>query len=95
MEKCTYCVQRISAARRAAERDYRPIGLDEVKTACQSACPTSAITFGDLGQKDSAVNRQKTDPRHYALLEHLGTRPRTTYLADVVNRAPGFDEDAT
>ena len=95
MEKCTYCVQRISAARRAAERDDRPIGLDEVKTACQSACPTSAITFGDLGQKDSAVNRQKTDPRHYALLEHLGTRPRTTYLADIVNRSPGFDEDAT
>ncbi len=95
MEKCTYCVQRISAARRAAERDDRPIGLDEVKTACQSACPTSAITFGDLRQNDSAVNRQKTDPRHYALLEHLGTRPRTTYLSDVLNRAPGFDEDAT
>ena len=94
MEKCTYCVQRISAARRAAERDDRPIGLDEVKTACQSACPTSAITFGDLRQKDSAVNGQKTDPRHYALLEHLGTRPRTTYLADIRNRAPGFDEDA-
>ena len=53
------------------------------------------ITFGDLRQKDSAVNRQKTDPRHYALLEHLGTRPRTTYLSDVLNRAPGFDEDAT
>ena len=51
MEKCTYCVQRISAARRAAERDDRPIGLDEVKTACQSACPTSAITFGDLNQQ--------------------------------------------
>ncbi len=95
MEKCTYCVQRISAARRAAERDDRPIGTDEVKTACQSACPTSAISFGDLHQKDSAVNRQKADPRHYALLEHLGTRPRTTYLADVRNPAPGFDEGGT
>ena len=95
MEKCTYCVQRISAARRAAERDDRPIGLDEVKTACQSACPTSAITFGDLQQKESAVNRQKADPRHYALLEHLGTRPRTTYLADVRNPARGLDEGAT
>jgi molybdopterin-containing oxidoreductase family iron-sulfur binding subunit len=95
MEKCTYCVQRISAARRSAERDNRPMGLDEVKTACQSACPTSAITFGDLHQRDAAVNRQKTDPRHYALLEHLGTRPRTTYLADVRNPAPGLDEDAT
>ena len=95
MEKCTYCVQRISAARRAAERDDRPIGTDEVRTACQSACPTSAISFGDLHQKESAVNRQKTDPRHYALLEHLGTRPRTTYLADVRNPAPGFDEGGT
>ena len=95
MEKCTYCVQRISAARRAAERDDQPIGADEVRTACQSACPTSAISFGDLHQKESAVNRQKADPRHYALLEHLGTRPRTTYLADVRNPAPGFDEDGT
>ena len=95
MEKCTYCVQRISAARRAAERDDRPIGSDEVKTACQSACPTSAITFGDLHQTELAVNRQKADPRHYALLEHLGTRPRTTYLADVRNPAPGFDEGRT
>jgi len=95
MEKCTYCVQRISGARRAAERDDRPIGVDEVKTACQSACPTSAITFGDLHQTDSAVNRQKADERHYALLGHLGTRPRTTYLADVRNPAPGFNEDGT
>jgi Fe-S-cluster-containing dehydrogenase component len=95
MEKCTYCVQRISAARRAAEREDRPIGLDEVKTACQSACPTSAITFGDLQQEGAAVNRQKADPRHYALLGHLGTRPRTTYLADVRNPAPGLDGDAT
>ena len=95
MEKCTYCVQRISGARRAAERDDRPIGLDEVKTACQSACPTSAITFGDLQQTNSAVNRQKADERHYALLGHLGTRPRTTYLADIRNLVPGYDEDAT
>ena len=95
MEKCTYCVQRISGARRAAEREDRPIELDEVKTACQSACPTSAITFGDMRQKDSAVNRQKADERHYALLGHLGTRPRTTYLADVRNTIPGFDEGGT
>jgi molybdopterin-containing oxidoreductase family iron-sulfur binding subunit len=95
MEKCTYCVQRISAARRAAEREDRPIGPDEVKTACQSACPTSAITFGDLHQQEAMVNRQKADPRHYALLGHLGTRPRTTYLADIRNRAPGLDRDAT
>ena len=95
MEKCTYCVQRISAARRAAEREGRPIGLDEVKTACQSACPTNAITFGDLQQKDSAVGRLKREPHHYELLGHLGTRPRTTYLADIRNPAPSFREDGT
>jgi Fe-S-cluster-containing dehydrogenase component len=95
MEKCTYCVQRISGARRAAEREERPIGIDEVKTACQSACPTNAITFGDLHQHEAAVNRQKADARHYALLGHLGTRPRTTYLADIRNLAPGFDEEPT
>jgi Fe-S-cluster-containing hydrogenase components 1 len=60
MEKCTYCVQRISAARRNAEREDRAIGLDEVKTACQSACPTNAITFGDLHQKN---RRQPTESR--------------------------------
>jgi Fe-S-cluster-containing dehydrogenase component len=93
MEKCTYCVQRISAARRAAEREDRPIGLDEVKTACQNACPTSAITFGDLQQKDSAVGQLKREPRHYELLGHLGSRPRTSYLADVRNPAPDVRED--
>jgi len=95
MEKCTYCVQRISAARRAAEREDRAIGVDEVKTACQNACPTNAITFGDLQQKDSAVGRLKRGPRHYELLGHLGTRPRTTYLADIRNPAPSFGEDGT
>jgi molybdopterin-containing oxidoreductase family iron-sulfur binding subunit len=94
MEKCTYCVQRISAARRAAEREDRPIGTDEVRTACQSACPTQAISFGDLDQKESAIHQQKSDPRHYALLEHLGTRPRTTYLADIRNPASGLGEDS-
>ncbi len=88
MEKCTYCVQRISGARRAAERENRPIGTDEVTTACQDACPTRAITFGDMHQGDAAINRLKRDPRHYALLAHLGTRPRTTYLAEMRNRDP-------
>ncbi|QOZ78799.1 4Fe-4S ferredoxin [Bradyrhizobium sp. CCBAU 53351] len=87
MEKCTYCVQRISGARRSAERENRPLGPDEVRTACQNACPTRAISFGDLNQADAEINRGKADPRHYALLGHLGTRPRTTYLADLRNPA--------
>lgn len=87
MEKCTYCVQRISGARRSAERENRTLGPDEVRTACQNACPTCAISFGDLNQADAEINRGKADPRHYALLGHLGTRPRTTYLADLRNPA--------
>ena len=92
MEKCTYCVQRISAARRQAEKENRPIVEGEVRTACQSACPSRAIQFGDLRKEDSAVSRLRREPQHYALLGHLGTRPRTTYLAQVRNPNPALEE---
>jgi molybdopterin-containing oxidoreductase family iron-sulfur binding subunit len=81
MEKCTYCTQRIEAAHVAADKENRALRRDEVVTACQQACPTKAIVFGDLNDKDSAVARRRASGRHYALLEELGTRPRTTYLA--------------
>ncbi|MBW3670508.1 MAG: TAT-variant-translocated molybdopterin oxidoreductase [Acidobacteria bacterium] len=93
MEKCTYCVQRISQGRIEAELEGRPIRDGEITTACQSACPTHAIVFGDLNDPDSEVSRQKRDPRNYALLGELNTRPRTTYLARIGNPAPGFAED--
>jgi molybdopterin-containing oxidoreductase family iron-sulfur binding subunit len=88
MEKCTYCVQRISAARRLAERETRLIAEGEVVTACQGACPTQAIRFGNLADPKSAVSVLRHDPRHYTLLEELHTRPRTTYLARVRNAGP-------
>jgi molybdopterin-containing oxidoreductase family iron-sulfur binding subunit len=81
MEKCTYCVQRIVAARIDADQDHRPIRDGEVVTACAAACPTQAITFGNLADKDSGVAKARHDPRNYALLGELNTRPRTTYLA--------------
>jgi molybdopterin-containing oxidoreductase family iron-sulfur binding subunit len=81
MEKCTYCTQRIQAAQVAADKANRPLGRDEILTACQQACPTQAIVFGDLKDNGSAVARRRASSRHYALLEELGTRPRTTYLA--------------
>jgi molybdopterin-containing oxidoreductase family iron-sulfur binding subunit len=90
MEKCTYCIQRISRARRAAEKDDRRIAEGEVVTACQSACPARAISFGNIGASSSSVTRLKTGPRHYELLGHLNTRPRTTYLADVRNPDPSL-----
>jgi molybdopterin-containing oxidoreductase family iron-sulfur binding subunit len=85
MEKCTYCVQRISRARRTAEKENRTIAEGEVVTACQSACPTQAITFGNLNNPGSAAKGLRSDPRNYELLGHLDTHPRTTYLADLRN----------
>jgi Fe-S-cluster-containing dehydrogenase component len=81
MEKCTYCTQRIEAAHVAADKENRPLREGDVVTACQSACPTRAIVFGDINDPNSEVSRLRRDGRHYALLEEQGTRPRTTYLA--------------
>ena len=90
MEKCTYCVQRISHARRAAEKEDREIGPHEVVTACQASCPTQAISFGDLKNAQSGLADLRKEPRHYALLGELGTRPRTTYLARLRNANPAL-----
>ncbi len=83
MEKCTYCVQRISAARIQAQEDGREIRDGEMVTACQQACPTQAITFGNLNDPQSAIGRAKGSPRNYTLLTELNTRPRTSYLAEI------------
>ena len=88
MEKCTYCVQRISGARRTAEKENRALGDGDVVTACQSACPTRAISFGNLEASGSTVGALRREPHHYALLDHLDTKPRTTYLASVRNPNP-------
>ena len=85
MEKCTYCVQRITRARIETEKDARRIADGEVVTACMAVCPTQAIVFGDLNDPASAVNAARRSPRHYALLAELNTRPRTTYLARIVD----------
>jgi molybdopterin-containing oxidoreductase family iron-sulfur binding subunit len=95
MEKCTYCVQRINRARIVAEREGRKVVDGEIVTACQQACPPQAIHFGDLNDAGSRIAAQKADPRNYALLEELGTRPRTTYLAIVRNPNPELAGHAT
>jgi molybdopterin-containing oxidoreductase family iron-sulfur binding subunit len=88
MEKCTYCTQRISAARIEAEKDGRPIGDGEVVTACQAVCPTDAIVFGNMNDRESEVYKTKRDPRNYRLLNELNTQPRTTYMAELKNQNP-------
>lgn len=89
MEKCTYCLQRISDARIAAKKEGRAIRDGEVKTACQQACPTQAIVFGDVKDPGSEVSRLKESPRDYSLLEDVNTWPRTTYLARVGKKGDG------
>ena len=93
MEKCTYCVQRISAARIQAQKENRPVRDGEVVTACQAACPTNAIAFGNLNDPTSQVARQRASSRNYTLLAELNTRPRTTYLATVPNENPGLGSE--
>ena len=88
MEKCTYCTQRINRARIDAKLAGRQLKDGDVKTACQQACPAAAIEFGDLRDASSRVAKAKADPRNYALLEEINTKPRTTYLSKVRNPNP-------
>jgi molybdopterin-containing oxidoreductase family iron-sulfur binding subunit len=85
MEKCSYCVQRISAVKIEADKENRPIVDGEIQTACQQACPASAITFGNINDKGSKVAKLQSDERSYQVLADLNTRPRTKYVAAVLN----------
>jgi molybdopterin-containing oxidoreductase family iron-sulfur binding subunit len=88
MEKCTYCVQRISRARIDAKNQGRDMKDGDVVTACEAACPAQAIVFGDVNDPTSRVSKLKTAERNYGLLTELQTRPRTSYLAAVRNPNP-------
>ncbi|MCP4191951.1 MAG: TAT-variant-translocated molybdopterin oxidoreductase [Planctomycetaceae bacterium] len=90
MEKCTYCVQRIQKVKIDAKNSQRPIRDGEIVTACQEACPSHAIEFGDLNDPKSRVAKAHHDPRAYGMLEELNVKPRTKYLARVRNPNPAL-----
>ncbi|MGH7896677.1 MAG: 4Fe-4S dicluster domain-containing protein, partial [Candidatus Binatia bacterium] len=92
MEKCSYCVQRLTRAKIDAKLEERELKDGDVQTACQQACPTRAIEFGDIGDGESAVAKLKASGRSYELLPELNTRPRTTYLVRVRNPNPELGE---
>ncbi len=93
MEKCTYCIQRIREADITAKKENRYIRESELKTACQQACPTDAIIFGDLNNGSTRVSKLKHEKLNYALLAELNTRPRTTYLAELRNPNSELQKD--
>jgi molybdopterin-containing oxidoreductase family iron-sulfur binding subunit len=91
MEKCSYCVQRISAVRIEADKQNRAIRDGEIVTACQQACPAAAITFGNINDKQSKVAKLQADERSYQVLADQNTRPRTKYVAAVLNPNPELE----
>jgi MoCo/4Fe-4S cofactor protein with predicted Tat translocation signal len=88
MEKCSYCVQRIESAKITADKENREVRDGDIVTACQQACPTSAIVFGNINDKDSKVAKRKAEERDYQVLADLNFRPRTSYTAGVINPNP-------
>jgi molybdopterin-containing oxidoreductase family iron-sulfur binding subunit len=102
MEKCTYCVQRIEGTKikakndsLAGKRDSEIVRDGEVLTACQQACPTQAITFGNLNNREAAVSKLHQSPRAYSVLEELNTRPRSQHMAKLRNPSPALEQVAS
>ena len=95
MEKCTYCVQRIQAGKIEAKNAGQPVSDGSVVTACQQACPSQAIVFGDLADSKAQVAQCSQDDRTYAILAELNIKPRTSYMAKIRNPHPGLAHEST
>ena len=83
VEKCTFCHHRLQKARERALAEHRPLAAEEYVPACAEACPTRAITFGDLSDPESAVSRLARSPRAFRLGAELGTKPKVIYLSEI------------
>ncbi len=90
MEKCTYCIQRVKAAEWQSKKEQRFIEDGEIIVACQQACPTNAIVFGDINDPNSEVSKLKRGDLTFGLLTHLNTGPRTSYTAKIRNPNPAL-----
>jgi molybdopterin-containing oxidoreductase family iron-sulfur binding subunit len=88
MEKCTYCIQRVQNGKISARAEGRLVEDGEIQSACQAACPTQAIVFGDLKDAGSKVSQLQRNIRSYGMLAELNTKPRTLYMARIRNPHP-------
>jgi MoCo/4Fe-4S cofactor protein with predicted Tat translocation signal len=93
MEKCTYCIQRLNEGKLRAKMENRVLRDGEVNSACQQACPTQAIYFGNINDPESQVHKMKKSERNYEVLAELNIQPRTSYLAKIRNPNPEFNKE--
>ncbi len=91
IEKCSFCVQRIQEGKLTAKKEARQITDGDVQTACQTACPTGAITFGNKNNKESEISKLRKSKLNYMVLEEVNTAPNVTYSAKVINKTEKLD----
>ncbi|MCO4753155.1 MAG: 4Fe-4S dicluster domain-containing protein [Bacteriovoracaceae bacterium] len=87
MEKCSFCIQRIQEGKLKAKRERRDLQPGDIQTACQQSCPTNAIVFGDMNDKNSPIAKLLENPRTYSVLEELNVKPRVNYMVKVRNKS--------
>lgn len=94
MEKCSFCVQRVQAAKLTAKRENRKMETDEFTVACAQTCPSNAIVFGDMNDPNSEISKLYKDERAYHVIEELGTRPSIKYLTKIRNKQESTNQNA-